>query len=67
MIDRLEALEMKVAWLEQANAELSDVVNRQRLEIEALSARLVTMKDRFDAAQQAPTAYTLEDEKPPHY
>jgi SlyX protein len=67
MTDRIEALEVKVAWLEQANTELSDLVYRQRQEIDALNARLLALADRLEAERQSPTAYTLEDEKPPHY
>ena len=67
MSDRLDQLEIKIAYLEQANAQLSDVVYRQRQEIDVLKARMSAVVDRFEAAQTAPTAYTPEDEKPPHY
>ena len=67
MSDRLDQIEVKLAFLEQANAQLSDVVYRQRQEIEALQRRLDGMTARLDAAQSQPTAWSLEDEKPPHY
>lgn len=67
MSERLDQIEVKLAFLEQANAELSDVVYRQRREIEALQRRLDAMTARFEAAQSQPTAWTPEDEKPPHY
>lgn len=67
MNDRLEQIETKIAYLEQANADLGEQVYRQRLEIEALRGRLAALLERFEAAQSVPTAYTLEDEKPPHY
>jgi len=38
MNERLDQIEIKIAYLEQANAQLSDVVYRQRQEIEALRA-----------------------------
>jgi len=63
----LEQLETKIAWLEQANAELSDELYRQRQQIEALQARIGHLADRFEATQSTPTAYTAADEKPPHY
>ncbi len=67
MSERLEQIETKIAFLEKANQELSDVVYRQRQEIEALHARLAQLTERIEAAQTAPTPYTFEDEKPPHY
>lgn len=67
MDDRLAQAEFRIAYLEQANTQLSDELNRQRKEIEALRTRLATLVDRFEDARAAPTAYTPEDEKPPHY
>ena len=67
MEQRLDQLEIKVAYLEQANAELSDEMFRQRRELEALREQLSALTGRFEAAQAQPTAYTPEEEKPPHY
>jgi SlyX protein len=63
----LERLELKLAYLEKANSELSDVVYRQQRELEALRAEVLKLHDRLVAAMTAPTPYTLADEKPPHY
>jgi SlyX protein len=63
----LEQIEIKIAYLERANAELSDVVYRQRLELESLRARLTELIGRFDTAQGSATTYSAEDERPPHY
>ena len=67
MTDRLEQVEVRIAFLEQANGELSDVLYQLRQELEALRAELATMSQRWEAAQSAPTTYTAEQEKPPHY
>ena len=67
MNSQLEQIETKIAYLEQANAELSDVVFRQQQELEALRAKLGDVIARFATAQAAPTTYTPEEEKPPHY
>ena len=67
MEQRLDQLEIKVAYLEQANADLSDEMFRQRRELEALREQLSVLAGRFEAAQAQPTAYTPEEEKPPHY
>jgi uncharacterized coiled-coil protein SlyX len=63
----LEQIETKIAFLERANAELSDVVFRQHREIEALRARINALVDRFEAAQSAEPARAPEEERPPHY
>lgn len=63
----LEQIETKIAFLERANAELSDVVFRQHREIEALRARINALVDRFEAAQSAEPTRSAEEERPPHY
>lgn len=66
--ETLERIETKIAYLESANAELSDVVYRQRKEIDELRARLSQLQARMDAPQaEGGRPYTLEEEKPPHY
>jgi uncharacterized coiled-coil protein SlyX len=63
----LEQIETKIAFLERANAELSDVVFRQHREIEALRARINALVERFEAAQSAEPEPGLEHQRPPHY
>jgi SlyX protein len=67
MTATLDQIEMKIAFLEQANAELSDVVYRQQQDLDALRNLLTDMSARFAATQAQTTTYTAEDEKPPHY
>jgi SlyX protein len=67
MSDRLEQVEVKLAYVEESTAQLSDVLFRQQQEIDALKRQIEGLKDRFEAAREAPTAYSLEEEKPPHY
>ena len=62
----IEQIETKIAYLEQANAELSDVVYEQRQELGSLRAQLSELLRRLDAAQP-PTTHSPGDEKPPHY
>ena len=62
----VEHIEIKIAYLEQANAELSDVVYRQGQELESLRSQLSQLLRRLDAAQ-TPTASSPQDEIPPHY
>ncbi len=67
MSERLEQVEIRIAFLEQANAELSDAVYKLRQELEALRTQLAIAMQRREAAQTALTEYTAEQEKPPHY
>jgi SlyX protein len=64
--DSLERVQTKIAYLEHAVAELSDVVFRQHQEIQALNAQLKAVKDRL-AGASLDEARTIEQERPPHY
>jgi SlyX protein len=63
----VERLESKIAFLERANNELSDVVYRQHREIQALRERLEALAERFDSVTDTEERRTPEDERPPHY
>jgi len=63
----IERLETRIAFLERANNELSDVVYRQHRDIEALRARLEALTDRVSALQSEEPPRRPEDERPPHY
>jgi SlyX protein len=65
--ETLEQIQTKIAFLERANADLSDVVFRQQQEIRALSARIKEVSERLEATQSEERQRSLEDERPPHY
>ncbi len=65
--DAIERIELKIAYLESANSELSDMVYRQQQELARLQARLGVLTDRFEEAQTKPHEWTAAEEKPPHY
>lgn len=65
--ERIERLELKLAFLERANTELSDVVYRQQREFDELQQRFAALKDRLEVLANQPAAYAVVDEKPPHY
>jgi SlyX protein len=67
MTDRLDKIEIRIAYLEAANSQLSDTIYRQQQELDTLRMRLAALVGRMDSAQAQPTAYSPEDEKPPHY
>jgi SlyX protein len=66
--EAFEKIETKIAFLERANSELSDVVFRQQRVIDALQDRVAALGARVQAAQESDvTPRTPEDERPPHY
>ena len=65
--DIVERIELRIAYLERANNDLSEVVYRQQQEIDALRAELAMMSGKLDSALTEPTEYTPEQERPPHY
>jgi len=68
MIDSaLEKIEMKIAFLENAYQELSDVVYRQQREIEVLQSQLAISQRQIDEMKADQAAPRPEDERPPHY
>lgn len=60
--DRIEDLEVKVAFQEKGLADLDEVVRRLRDEVEALRTEV----DALRAAVRPGAAETV-DEKPPHW
>jgi uncharacterized coiled-coil protein SlyX len=62
----LEQVQSKIAYLERAVAELSDVVFRQHQEIQALEAQLKSVKDRLEGSPLDEVRSSAE-ERPPHY
>ncbi|HEX8757133.1 MAG TPA: SlyX family protein [Steroidobacteraceae bacterium] len=65
--EALEQIETKIAFLERANAELSDVVYRQHREIEALREQMAALAARVEAAHADSQVRSPEEERPPHY
>lgn len=65
--ETLEQIQIKIAFLERANSDLSDVVYRQQQEIDALNGRIKEVAERLDTAQAEERQRPPEDERPPHY
>jgi SlyX protein len=65
--EAIERLEMKIAFLERANYELSDVVYRQQREIQGLRAQFDSLVERVSSLSSPDEERTPEDERPPHY
>ena len=65
--ETLEQIQTKIAFLERASAELSDVLFRQQKEIQALETKLKALSDRLSGEQSDEIPRSLEQERPPHY
>jgi uncharacterized coiled-coil protein SlyX len=66
--EALEQIETKIAFLEHANAELSDVVSRQQRDIGTLRDQVAALSARLQALRESDvTPRTADDERPPHY
>ncbi len=64
--ESIEEIQTKIAFLERANAELSDVVFLQQREIRSLAARIDELAERLEATRPD-SPHSAEDERPPHY
>jgi SlyX protein len=65
--EAIERIELRIAYLENANNELSDVVYRQQQEILEMRERMGLLVNRFDELENKPRDWTASEEKPPHY
>jgi uncharacterized coiled-coil protein SlyX len=66
MTDRSTEIEIKLAHLEQALNEMSDVVYAQQASIDALELKCEALRQRAMTAESAGDTDRGE-EKPPHY
>jgi SlyX protein len=65
--ERLAAIEEKLAHLERAVNELSDVVARQQKELDRATDRHQRLMDKMAAMESDLGASATAEEKPPHY
>jgi SlyX protein len=69
--EALERLELRLAWLEHANQEMSEELYRQQREIEGLRLRVGNLQNRLEAAlaeaAEGGASPDRQDERPPHY
>jgi SlyX protein len=64
---RLELIETRLAFQEQAIQELSDTVYRQEQQITALKAAFDLLKSRISEVVASLPETEANDETPPHY
>ena len=65
--DRIDNVEAKVAYLEDANETLSGEVAAQLRMIESLESRLTLALERIGELESGPADEPRGDEPPPHY
>lgn len=63
---RLEALEIKASFADDALDTLSDLVHRQQMQIERLVREVVDLRDQLAQVREG-SPRTLRDDLPPHY
>ena len=63
----LERIELKVAYLESANQDLSDIVYRQQREIDHLRTQMSAYQRQIEAWRSEQGDHAPVDERPPHY
>ena len=64
--EHLEQIQSKIAFLERAASELSEVVFRQHKEIQALEVKIKALSDRVSSAKSDENRLP-DQERPPHY
>ena len=65
--ERLELIETRLAFQEQAIQELSDTVYRQEQQIAALEAAFELLKNRISEMAASLPETEPDDQTPPHY
>lgn len=63
----IERLELKVAYLESANQDLSDMVYRQQRDIDTLRAQMSAHQRQLETWRSEQADAAPLDERPPHY
>lgn len=66
-MDKLQALEERIAHLQRTADELSEVVARQDAEIRRLTRHVGLLMDREASREAAEGAIPLADQQPPHW
>jgi SlyX protein len=67
MSERLDQIEIKLAHLERAIAEISDVVARQQKELDRALDRNQQLMDKMAVLESEQGTSATAYEKPPHY
>jgi len=64
---RLIDIETRIAYQEQALAELNDVLTDQQAQLTRLQNFAVTLGERIRSPAERPESAAEDEQKPPHY
>jgi len=65
--ERIDALEMKIAYQEDAIEQLNDVITAQWKKLEELGRELIRLNDRIESAETNAGSPPGDEPPPPHY
>jgi len=65
--ERIDALEMKIAYQEQAIEQLNDAITAQWKKLDEFARELVRLNDRIVAAEASIPSAADDEPPPPHY
>jgi len=64
---RIDELEMRLSFQENALQTMSDEMAKQQLKIEVLASEVARLEKALQAASPAPDANQADEPPPPHY
>ena len=67
LIEQVNTLELKVAYHERLNQDLSDQVYQLHKEVDRLKALVSSLKEQFQQENKSQLNIGPADESPPHY
>ncbi|MBY0381544.1 MAG: SlyX family protein [Xanthobacteraceae bacterium] len=65
--ERIDALEMKIAYQEEAIEQLNEVITAQWKKLDEFARELIRLNDRIEAAGANAPASPGDEPPPPHY
>ncbi len=65
--ERIDALEMKIAYQDEAIEQLNDVITAQWKKLDELARELMRLNDRLVAAEANAPSAPGNEPPPPHY
>lgn len=60
-------LELKIAYLEKAQHEMSDLLYAQRRELDRLAAQLTALRDQLHNDDAGIAKFDPDSDRPPHF
>jgi SlyX protein len=64
---RIDALEIRIAYLDESIEALNNTITAQWKQIDALSREMLSLRERLDDAEMKSGAGPANEPPPPHY